>query len=123
MKKSFGRLIGDLRHDKGLSVYALAQKTGLSDQAIHDLENSDRQPSLDTARRLVAALEVSLDWLVNQLPELDLPTPSPGRPRGRPKKEKSKELPAAQPAEDREAVAKRSRKRGTGSIQKGRDGK
>jgi transcriptional regulator with XRE-family HTH domain len=86
MPKTFGQVIADRRGERGLSVYALAQRAGLSDQAIHDLEHSDRQPSLDTARRLAVALGVSLDWLAGQLPPLDMPAAQPGRPRGRPKK-------------------------------------
>jgi transcriptional regulator with XRE-family HTH domain len=86
MQKTFGQLVADLRQERGLSVYALAQRAGLSDQAIHNLEHSDQQPSLDTTRRLAAALGVSLDWMASQLPAIDLPNPAPGRPRGRPRK-------------------------------------
>lgn len=87
MSKSFGEVITALRQKAGLSVYAVAQKAGLSDQAVHNLERSERQPSLDTARRLTAALGVTLDWLVSQLPPVDLGTLQPGRPRGRPPKQ------------------------------------
>src|SRR5262245_2905359 len=86
MKNTFGKLVESLRLKQGLSVYALAQRTGLSDQAIHDLEQSDRVPSFDTARRLAKILDVSLDWMAGQLPDVDLPPPMPGRPRGRPPK-------------------------------------
>jgi transcriptional regulator with XRE-family HTH domain len=104
--KSFGRLIADLRLEKGLSVYALAQRAGVSDQAVHDLEKFDRQPSLETARRLAEALGVTLEWIVNQLPPLEMPEPTPGRPRGRP--------PKSPPAADPAAPAKRpGRKRNT----------
>jgi transcriptional regulator with XRE-family HTH domain len=86
MGKTFGGLIADVRQGKGLTVYALAQATGLSDQAIHDLERSDRMPTFDTARRLAGALGISLDWIANQLPAVELPDPTPKRPRGRPRK-------------------------------------
>jgi transcriptional regulator with XRE-family HTH domain len=92
--KTFGELIGGLRQERGLSVYALARRTGLSDQAIHDLEGSDRQPSFETVRRLAAALGVTLDWVAGQLPAVDLPPQSPGRPRGRPRKVPVNSAPA-----------------------------
>jgi transcriptional regulator with XRE-family HTH domain len=85
MSKTFGQLIAGLRRDRGLSVYALAQHSGLADQTVHDLEQSDRQPSLDTARRLAAVLGVTLEEMVRELPPLDLPQPEPGRPKGRPR--------------------------------------
>jgi transcriptional regulator with XRE-family HTH domain len=86
MRKTFGKLIGDVRQGKGWSVYALARRTGLTDQAIHDLEGSDRMPTFDTARRLALALGISLDWIAGQLPPVELPEPGPQRPRGRPRK-------------------------------------
>lgn len=93
MKKTFGKLIADVRQDKGWSVYALARKTGLTDQAIHDLEGSDRMPTFDTARRLAAVLGVTLDWMASQLPPVELPEPVPARPRGRPRKIDAKPAP------------------------------
>ena len=49
MHTTFGGVIGDVRQEKGWSVYALARRAGLTDQAIHDLEGSDRVPTFDTA--------------------------------------------------------------------------
>src|SRR5437588_7765 len=63
MPKTFGQLVQQLREERGLSVYALAQRAGLSDQAIHDLERSDRQPSLETARRLAAGVLAGLAFV------------------------------------------------------------
>jgi transcriptional regulator with XRE-family HTH domain len=106
--KTFGKLVEELRRGQGLSVYALAQRTGLSGQAIHDLEQSDRTPSLDTARRLAAALGASLDWIASQLPPVELPQPGAPRPRGRPKKQAGAQpllsAPIPPPADDRGAV-------------------
>jgi transcriptional regulator with XRE-family HTH domain len=84
--KSFGKIIRELRRDHRWSVYVLAQRAGLSDQGIHDLENEKRQPTLETARRLAEALGTTLIEIVGQMPPLDLPEPVPGRPRGRPRK-------------------------------------
>jgi transcriptional regulator with XRE-family HTH domain len=94
MHKTFGGLIGGVRQGKGWSVYALARRAGLTDQAIHDLEGSDRMPTFDTARRLAAALGISLDWIAGQLPPIELPEREPARPRGRPRKAATEAAPA-----------------------------
>jgi transcriptional regulator with XRE-family HTH domain len=85
MTRTFGKLIRQLRKQKGFSAYALAQRVGVSDQAIHGLEKGS-EPSLETVRRLAAVLEFSIDELCSQLPPIELPKLTPGRPRGRPKK-------------------------------------
>jgi transcriptional regulator with XRE-family HTH domain len=112
-------LIRDLRKQKGWSAYALAQKVGVSDQAIGNLERSDVTPSFDTVRRLAAVLDFSLDWISSQMLPVDLPEVVPGRPRGRPPKAKAVTPPAA----DREATAKNRLKngRGAGPTLTGRD--
>jgi transcriptional regulator with XRE-family HTH domain len=92
--KSFGELVAELRREHGLSVYALAQRAGLSDQTVHDLEHSKGQPSFETVRRLAEALGVTLDWITGQLPPVELPEPTPGRPRGRPPKAQPSPPPA-----------------------------
>src|SRR4051812_3747407 len=86
MPKTFGQLVASLRESRGLSAYALAQRAGVSDQAVHTIEHTDRSPSFETARRLAAALGVGLDKLSEQMGPVDLPEPTPGRPRGRPPK-------------------------------------
>ena len=108
--KTFGELIQELREKKGWSAYALAQKAGLSDQAVHNLERSVRQPAFDTVRRLAAALEVSLEWIDQQMQPIELPEATPGRPRGRPPK--AADVPAAPPgtAPARKPAAKRKKK-------------
>jgi transcriptional regulator with XRE-family HTH domain len=78
-----GPLIAALREKKRLSRYALAKLAGVSDQTVHNVENGQRQPALDTARRLLVALGQGLAYLDKHLPPLVLPEPKPGRPRGR----------------------------------------
>jgi transcriptional regulator with XRE-family HTH domain len=105
MKKAFGQLVKDLRKQKGWSVYALAQRVGLSDQAVSNLEQG-AVPSFDTVRRLATVLEFSLDWIAERMPPVELPVFVPGRPRGRPPKSAP---PATSPAHDLEATAKKRR--------------
>jgi transcriptional regulator with XRE-family HTH domain len=111
MAKTFGQVVRQLRQERGLSVYALAQRTGLSDQAIHDLESADRQPSLDTLRRMAAALGVTLDWINERLPPVQLPEPKTGRPRGRPPKAAPAPPPAGDDGGDGPAKPKRRKGR------------
>lgn len=54
-----GRLLA-LREQAGLSREQLAAAASLSRQSLHLLEAGRRSPSLDTARKLVAALGLSL---------------------------------------------------------------
>jgi transcriptional regulator with XRE-family HTH domain len=83
--KDVGALISALRDEQELSRYALAQRAGVSDQTVGGIESGKSQPSLDTARRLMAALGKSLAYLDEQLPPVELEPTKAGRPRGRPR--------------------------------------
>jgi DNA-binding XRE family transcriptional regulator len=54
----FARRLKALREKAGLTQAALAEKAGLSVQAISALENETRGPSWQTVRRLALALDV-----------------------------------------------------------------
>nr|WP_237519135.1 helix-turn-helix transcriptional regulator [Streptomyces sp. SID5910] len=54
-----------LRHRAGLTQQALAERAGLDKQAVSLIENGHQSPRLDTAKRLAAALGISLAELVN----------------------------------------------------------
>jgi DNA-binding XRE family transcriptional regulator len=49
-----------LREQSGRTATELAQAAGISRQALNMLESGQRQPSLETARKLMAALGKSL---------------------------------------------------------------
>ena len=49
-----------------LSATALAESSGLSRQSIHLLLQGEREPTLDTAKRLAEALNVTIDWLAGK---------------------------------------------------------
>lgn len=55
-----------VRKSKGISVYRLAQMSGVSETHIRDLERGDRNPSFDTLSRLVTPLGLSLSELFNE---------------------------------------------------------
>lgn len=57
---AFAGRLRALREAAGLSIVQLSERAGLPRQTIHLLENGQRQPSLDTARKLAAALGASL---------------------------------------------------------------
>ena len=63
MKKSdtFARRLRALRESAGLSVYALAQQSGVSRQYLGELERGEKEPSLEVARKLAAAFGRRLD--------------------------------------------------------------
>ena len=60
------RLLREERERRGLSKYAAALRSGLSEQMIGYVERGLRQPSLETTVRLAAGLEVNLGEIINQ---------------------------------------------------------
>jgi transcriptional regulator with XRE-family HTH domain len=58
---TFAARLQSLRLKAGLSVYALAQQSGLSRQTLSQLESGRSQPSWETVRKLAAALGVETD--------------------------------------------------------------
>jgi len=61
----FGEKITKLKKAKKMSQVALAEKTGISRDAISKYERGDTVPSVDYAKRIADALGVSLDYLVS----------------------------------------------------------
>lgn len=55
-RDTFGSRLARLRQAAGLTAYGLAKATGLDETGIRRLEAGERQPSLETARRLAEAL-------------------------------------------------------------------
>ena len=60
-----GKNLQKLRKQKDLTQEALAEQTGVTRQTIAKWESGESSPDLETAGMLAAALEVSLDDLVN----------------------------------------------------------
>jgi transcriptional regulator with XRE-family HTH domain len=82
---SFADRLRAERESAGLSQYALAKKSGLSKQALSNLEAGNREPTWQTVQLLAAALGVDCRSFVD--PNLSLPEEEPAAPRGRPKKD------------------------------------
>lgn len=57
---TFAARLASLRTEAGLSVYALAQRSGVSRMYLGELERGTKEPSLEVARKIAAALGRSL---------------------------------------------------------------
>ena len=60
------RLLKEERERRGLSKYAVAQTSGLSQQAIGYMEEGQRIPSLETVLRVAKALGVDFAKIITQ---------------------------------------------------------
>lgn len=60
------RLLREERERRELSVYAIAKKSGLTQQAIAFIENDERVPSLETALHIADAIGVKLEDVIKQ---------------------------------------------------------
>ena len=74
------RLLRDERERQGLSKYAVEQRAGVSQQMVGYVERGLRNPSLEVALRMAAALDVDLGDLIKEAGKKAQPT------GGRPKK-------------------------------------
>ena len=60
------RLLREERERQNISKYALAERSGLSEQMIGYVERGMRNPSLETVLRLTQALKVDLGDIVKR---------------------------------------------------------
>lgn len=65
-----GRRLKELRENKKMSIYKLSQISGISQGHISDLENGKNQPTIDTLKRLLEPMGITLsDFLMKiQIP-------------------------------------------------------
>ena len=71
------RILSNARKAQGLSMNALAKKTGLSQPAISILESSQPNPKLDSLLKIARALDLNLGEILQQaLRNVEHPTPS-----------------------------------------------
>ena len=66
MEQTFGEKLRGLRVARGLSQKAVAEHLGISMMAYAHYELNDREPSLDTLRRLCDFFDVSADYLIGR---------------------------------------------------------
>jgi transcriptional regulator with XRE-family HTH domain len=83
---SFAERLRTLREAAGMSQYSLAKRSGLSKQALSNLELGRREPNWITVQRIAAALGVDCTEF-NDPTVLLPPVDEPSRKAGRPKKE------------------------------------
>ena len=72
---SFAKKMIELRKQNGLSQQDLADRLGVSRQAISRWETGAVQPLADSVKSLAQVFQVSTDYLLND--DLDTPTPTP----------------------------------------------
>ncbi|MBS1778256.1 MAG: helix-turn-helix transcriptional regulator [Bacteroidetes bacterium] len=60
IKDKVGQRIKELRHELGISQEALGNKAGVDRTYVTDVENGRRNVSVEILKKLVAALEVSI---------------------------------------------------------------
>ena len=70
-----GERLRYVRQSKKMSIYKLAQSTGISQSHISDLELGRRKPSVETLSRLVAPLGITLSELFNENDDISILTP------------------------------------------------
>jgi len=61
---NFGEKISFIRKQKKLSQSELGKSANISGDIVGKYERNEMKPSIDTAKRLADALEVTLDYLV-----------------------------------------------------------
>jgi transcriptional regulator with XRE-family HTH domain len=81
---TFADRLRALRQQAALSQYALAKRSGLSKQALSQLERGESSPTWETVQLLAAVLGVTCQEFVDQ--NLKPPAEVPSRPLGRPRK-------------------------------------
>ena len=60
------RLLREERERRGLSKYAIAERSGLSQQMVGYVEKGLRCPSLETAMRMADAIGIDLEEVIRQ---------------------------------------------------------
>lgn len=65
-----GERLRNIRESKKMSIYKLSQETGISHNHISDLERGTRKPSVDTLRRLIEPLGITLSELFSESDEI-----------------------------------------------------
>lgn len=67
LEEIFGKLLKDLREEKGFSQEKLAEKSDLHRNTIALIENAKRQPSLKTIFALAKALNIAPSEMIGKL--------------------------------------------------------
>src|SRR5262245_19389726 len=79
MRATRARWLRRIRQDRKLTQAKLAEKVGVTTNAISRYENGHDDPSIETLQQLLTALEC---WFSDLMGRPELPTPPVRRPRG-----------------------------------------
>ena len=71
---NYGQKLRYYREAKEISVYRLSQESGISQGHISDLENGVNQPTIETLKRLLAPLGITLAEFFNENGETSILT-------------------------------------------------
>lgn len=62
----YGKKLKSIRENKKISIYRLSQDTGISQGHISDLENGRNQPTIETLRKILVPLGITLAEFFNE---------------------------------------------------------
>ena len=64
--QNFGKFLKNYREEKGLSAYAVAQKAGITDNAVRFCEQGKTLPSLELVTKIALGLELTPSVLLQE---------------------------------------------------------
>ncbi len=67
--KSIGRRISDIRKERGLTQQQLSEAANISNKYMSNVELNKSKVSLDVLNRICHALDITLDYIVNNRPD------------------------------------------------------
>lgn len=62
----YGKKLKSIRENKKISIYQISQETGISQGHISDLENGRNQPTIETLRKILVPLGITLAEFFNE---------------------------------------------------------
>ena len=73
VNKAFGAAVSEARRKLALTQVGLAEELGKTDRSISDMENGKTTPKLDTVALFARRLGISVDAVIHDTPEDDVP--------------------------------------------------
>lgn len=73
LNKDFGAAVSEARRKLGLTQVGLAEELGKTDRSISDMENGKTTPKLDTVALFARRLGISVDAVIHDAPQGDVP--------------------------------------------------
>ena len=73
LNKDFGAAVSEARRKLGLTQVGLAEELGKTDRSISDMENGKTTPKLDTVALFARRRGISVDAVIHDMPQGDVP--------------------------------------------------